>query len=93
VTAHDRYRTRLMSIRDAGARTGLGRTRLTALLDREEIAAVKLLDRRLVLVTSLEHFIERQRARSSIDKRVRVPPESQAGSVSDTGLRTSSESR
>jgi hypothetical protein len=85
VTALDGYHARLLSIRDASARTGLKRTRLTALLDCEEIASVKLLDRRLVLVSSLEHFIELQRKRSTADKRVRVPPESQARSLSDTG--------
>ena len=63
-----------MSIRDASQRTGLGRTRLIALLEREEIAAVKLLDRRLVVVTSLEAFIARQRERAARDGRVRVPP-------------------
>jgi hypothetical protein len=78
VTGHDTYGVRLVSIRDASERTGLQRTRLNALLDCEEIASVKLLDRRLVVVTSLEHFIERQRERSATDKRVRVPPGPQA---------------
>jgi hypothetical protein len=93
VTADKGYRPRLMSIRDASERTGLKRTRLTALLDREEIAAVKLLDRRLVLVTSLEHFIERQRERSTTDKRVRVPPGPQTRSVSGFGQGPASDDR
>jgi hypothetical protein len=85
LTAQDARRVRLVSISAASARTGLGRTRLTALLDRGAIASVRLLDRRLVVAVSLEHFIERQQERSAVDKRIRVPPESTARAVSDTG--------
>ena len=74
MTAQNACRVRLVSIKDAGARTGLGRTRLTALLDRGAIASVKLLDRRLVVAESLEAFLARQRERGTSDKRVRVPP-------------------
>jgi hypothetical protein len=68
------YRVRLVSISAACSRTGLKRTRLTALLDRGSIASVKLLDRRLVVVASLEAFIARQRERATRDGRVRIPP-------------------
>ena len=76
MTAPDGYRARLVSLRVAGERTGLGRTRLTALLDRGEISWIKLLDRRLVVVDSLDRFIARQQERSTADKRIRVPPAS-----------------
>ena len=65
---------RLVSVMDASLRTGLKRTRLTALLERGEIGSVKLLDRRLVVVAELEAFIARQRERATRDGRVRVPP-------------------
>jgi hypothetical protein len=78
VTSHDLYRVRLVSVRNASERTGLKRTRLTALLNRRAIASIKLLDRRLVVVASLEGFIARQRDRAECDGRVRVPPQDAA---------------
>jgi hypothetical protein len=68
------YRVRLISIKDASIRAGLGRTRLSTLLNQRDIASVKLLDRHLVVADSLEHFIARQRERGTSDKRVRVTP-------------------
>jgi hypothetical protein len=74
VSVNNAYRVRLVSIIAACDQTGLKRTRLMTLLDRGEIASVKLLDRRLVVVASLEAFIARQRERATRDGRVRVPP-------------------
>lgn len=75
MSGNNPYRVRLVSIRAASDRTGLKRTRLTALLDRGEIGSVKLLDRRLVVASSLEAFLERQRKRAARDGRVRLPPQ------------------
>jgi hypothetical protein len=67
--------SRLVSVRDAGTRLGLGRTRLSALLDHGDLVSIKIGSRRLVLASSLEAFIADRRARAARDGRVRVPPE------------------
>jgi hypothetical protein len=66
---------RTVSIEDAGFRAGLSRSRLVGLLDSGAIASIKLLDRRLVVVASLEAFLGAQRERAARDGRVRIPPE------------------
>jgi hypothetical protein len=75
VSVRGSIRQRLVSIKDASVCSGLGRARLTALLNQGSIASVKLLDRRLVVVASLEEFLSRQRERAAHDGRIRVPPE------------------
>jgi hypothetical protein len=68
-------RPRLVTLRQAGAEAALGRSRLLQLLDQGEIASVHLLDRRLIVVASLQAFIARQRERAVKDGRVRMPPD------------------
>jgi hypothetical protein len=64
---------RTVSIKEAGDRAGLSRSRMVGLLDSGAIASIKLLDRRLVVVASLEGFLSCQRERAAHDGRVRLP--------------------
>jgi hypothetical protein len=70
-----RVASRLVSIRDAGTRLGLGRTRLNALLDHGDLASITIGSRRLILTSSLEEFVANQQKRAARDGRVRVPPQ------------------
>jgi hypothetical protein len=71
-------RIRLVSIKEARRRSGLCRSRLVGLLNEGTVDAIKLFDRRLVVVSSLESFLARQRKRADRDRRVRKPPQDAA---------------
>jgi hypothetical protein len=66
---------RLVSIRRAGNETGLSRSRLLQVVQKGELVAVQLLDRKLIVAASLAAFVECQRLRAAHDRRVRLPPE------------------